>query len=563
MCRLLRLEEYSLLNRAVIRTNLARRVTLMRQQHTQQHDQSTAHTEFQHQKHTDVENTVEVEETRTNTAAALIEDLGIAVRLRKRALSWLPVPAITLSAALIAVRVLVSHSVTGIRPAYWALLATFLAGNAGMVALLFSGVTRLSKAMRALADTDDIQAVGVMAESLAAGEPALTMAGSALIRLLPHMTREHLEMLMSEQRKALREGLKCASIRRKYTQYNPALVLAILKAFERAGDEADLAVIKKLASRTALTSEQKSIRAAAVSCLAIMRARLMGDPTPQVLKANAASAADTSLSTEAGESLSARLRSLARIRRRNVAVTAAGALVGTGLALLSLSRFSEHATNNVLAASMLSCLAGMIFFALSGTYSQRNLTNALIHSDDLGIVPPLIQAAATIEISGTAAVMLLTRLLPRLRASDASLLDGNDRTLLHTAMVKHAGNREFILAALHALQQIGDRTSIHTVQRLADRTERRAADPELRDAAKECLEFLQQRAALTEANQTLLRSSSAAETPTDTLLRAIDNATPTAPDELLRTTSAPIVYEQSETADVQKNTLAFALQPVG
>jgi hypothetical protein len=349
----------------------------------------------------------------------------------------------------------------------------------------------------------------------------------------------------------------------RHSHYNPPLVIAILQAFARVGDENDLAEVERLASGKAALIVKNSLRTAAQRCHTIMKARISGDTHSALSRPNLSPTSESiTLSTEAVEFLSSRLSTIARIRRRNVAITAAGAVVGTGLAFLSLRGFPEsQATNTALMAGMLSCLASMIFFALSGTYAQRNLTNALIHSNDLQIVPPLIQAAATVEISGTTAVMLLTRLLPRMRASDANLLNADDRTLLHTAMVKHARNRGFVLAALKALQQIGDRASIPTVKRFAERGNRRGADPAIRDAAQECLEFLRQRAALSEANNTLLRASSSGDTPTDILLRAVDSPLPTAPEELLRTTAAPIVYEQIENDDAEKKIQTFAPQP--
>jgi len=407
-----------------------------------------------------------------------------------------------------------------------------------------------------------------MAEALSTVEPALSIAGSVLIRLLPHLDREQFETLTVEQRKALRKGLKGASARWKYTQYNPSLATAILQAFERVGDTDDLEVVQRLAAIRGATTEQESIRTAAERCLAAIRARISGDTESRSASSDSRPwvGPKASLSPETVETLSTRLRSLARIRRRNVAVTASGAVVGTVLAFVSATGFSRaQGAGNFLMAGMLGSLAAMVYFALSGTYAQRNLTNSLIHSDDLQIVPPLIQAAATVEVSGTAAVMLLTRLLPRLRASDANLLDATDRILLNTAIAKHSRNTSFVLAALKALQQIGDAASIPVVQRLAAQTGLRALDPAVRSAAKECLEFLNVRAAQTEANQTLLRASGAAEAPTDMLLRVVDSAAPTASDELLRTTAAPITYLQDENQSrndkVQQNVQAFTLQP--
>ncbi len=533
----------------------------MRQQYTDQNQETAADSIARVESPVDLETVKGIARDQTDVSAQKIEQLTSAVRRRKRSLSWLPLPTVTVFAILIAVRALLATDETGIRPVYWALLVAFLASNSCMMGLLFSGITRLKRAVVALGATDDVRAVGVMAESLSAGEPALSVAGSVLIRLLPDLSRERMEALSPVQREALRKGLLFASAPRMYTHYNPVLVIAILQALERCGDKSDLAVVELVARRKATTGEQESILAAAEKCRSAITARSIGDAGTRVvwMEDKQQNNSVTSLSSGAAESLSTRLRKLALLRRRNIGITAGSAVFGTALAFLSMSTLaSGHRLDTFLIPGMLISLASMIFFSFSGTYAQRNLTNALIHSDDLRIIPPLIQASATVEISGTTAVMLLTRLLPRMRASDSQLLSSDDRTLLHTAIAKHARNTEFVLAAISALQQVGEAPSIPTVQRLAERSGRGSADPSVREAARECLQFLQQRAAMSEANHTLLRASSQSAAPTDTLLRAIGGSTPTASSELLRTTSEPIVYAQPEAEEEQQNVQAFA-----
>jgi hypothetical protein len=542
-------------------------MTTMRQLQTEQHDERAARTLASDPTRADLQETEAFLEVSADAAIGLIHELSTAVRRRKRALSWLPVPIIITPTAVLAGLKLLAIGATGIVPVYQALLAATAVGSASLATLLFFGVNRLNKSVRALSDLDDIRAVGVMAESLSAGEPALSIAGSVLIRILPRMSRLDLERLTPEQRQCLLQGMLNSTSGLKYTYYNPALAIAILRALERIGDTTDAAAVKRLINRKAITPQQKSIREAAEKCLASLTTRSLSEMGTNVvwMEARLNQKEDNDLSAEAAGILSKKLGRIARIRRRNVSITAAGSVAGTVLAFLSIRIFAAGLpVHPVFTGGMLGSLATMIVFALSGTYAQRNLTNSLIHSDDLRIVPPLIQAAATVEISGTAAVMLLTRLLTRMRASDAGLLNPEDRTLLHTAMIKHSHNREFVLASLQALQQIGDVASIPTVQRLAEPTYWRAADPAVRGAALECLEFLKQRAALAEANQTLLRASDAGANSTEMLLRPVDNAIPIASGEMLRSTAAPIVYEQSESADIQQqNTQSFALQPTG
>jgi hypothetical protein len=85
------------------------------------------------------------------------------------------------------------------------------------------------------------------------------------------------------------------------------------------------------------------------------------------------------------------------------------------------------------------------------------------------------------------------------------------------------------IAALRALEQVGDETALPVVEKLA----KSAGDTQVRFAAQECLPFLQQRADQVRVEQTLLRASGPGSSA-DVLLRPASNGAEAAPQQLLR-----------------------------
>ena len=131
---------------------------------------------------------------------------------------------------------------------------------------------------------------------------------------------------------------------------------------------------------------------------------------------------------------------------------------------------------------------------------------------------------------------MLIKMLPRLQASDTNLITLRQRKLLYAILSKNERipwyNRywkpELKIAILRALEQIGDAKAVPVVEKVA-RTTRNA---EVRQAAEECLLFLQQRAEQTRLEQTLLRASTPATS--DMLLRPTVSTVTTEPQQLLR-----------------------------
>jgi hypothetical protein len=140
----------------------------------------------------------------------------------------------------------------------------------------------------------------------------------------------------------------------------------------------------------------------------------------------------------------------------------------------------------------------------------------------------------------------LRHLLPRVRASDAAYIAPDQmNALLHLGYSDDYG-QNLKIPLLTALEQIGDARALPVVEYLhAD------PSPQVREAARECLPFVQERVRRARESATLLRASAAtgAITPPDQLLRpAAAGMTPvTPPDQLLRAVEAQNAREQAPT----------------
>jgi ABC-type multidrug transport system fused ATPase/permease subunit len=177
------------------------------------------------------------------------------------------------------------------------------------------------------------------------------------------------------------------------------------------------------------------------------------------------------------------------------------------------------------------------FFGVFGasaamTQSHKNAALKLAEFDDLRSVGPLLDILdSDSEQVKQVATESLKRLLPRLQASDSSLL--NDDQLRMLGKVLESKDAEFVCAALKALEQVGDEKHLDKVQRLAEMHAKKPDKERIREAAQACLPYLTQRVENNLMAKTLLRASSGTDTG-DVLLRPVDHIPDHAPQELLR-----------------------------
>lgn len=127
----------------------------------------------------------------------------------------------------------------------------------------------------------------------------------------------------------------------------------------------------------------------------------------------------------------------------------------------------------------------------------------------------------------------LTRLLPKTQASDSQHLTSDEMQALIDAIRRQKDYPTFMLALLKGLEQIGDERALPNVEAL---TRDPYIFPAVRQAAWDCLPYLQIRAEQAEQAQTLLRASSGSEISPGTLLRPAQGVSTSSNDaqELLR-----------------------------
>ncbi len=159
----------------------------------------------------------------------------------------------------------------------------------------------------------------------------------------------------------------------------------------------------------------------------------------------------------------------------------------------------------------------------------------------------------------------LLKLLPRIRASDATYIDAEGMKALIGLLREDFDPLR--LAILQALEQIGDERAVPMVMDLRDSPRVRL---EVRQAAAECLPALENRARLaresatllrassglspTEASSVLLRPASSAEAAADNLLRPVENEV-VASSAQLETTDLPLFSAKLPSEAVSDDTV--------
>ena len=227
------------------------------------------------------------------------------------------------------------------------------------------------------------------------------------------------------------------------------------------------------------------------------------------------------------------------LRNRRIAKVGLGIYLGFVILMLVVG-IASHSHGFGGMGGMFGGFTGIIASMYAATNTQKKGVQALAEFDDLRAVPRLIEM---LEYKDTDikvdAAMLLEKLLPKLKATDAPLLTPEHHAILNRILAGKIGLKQdktelLRVATLQALQQIGDASSLPFVIELANGV---SPDPRIpvAQAARECLPFLQDRIEHLRQTQTLLRASDGNGTPTDMLLRPAMSATSNTPaEELLR-----------------------------
>ncbi len=166
---------------------------------------------------------------------------------------------------------------------------------------------------------------------------------------------------------------------------------------------------------------------------------------------------------------------------------------------------------------------------------QKSATEVIAQFDDVRYVPDLVDALAYSDkhMNGVA-VAALTNLLPRLPASDSERLDSEQRKLLHRWLTIKNKESALVQAILKALEQIGDERDLPSVQKMAEREASTQREKTLREAARQCLPYVEQRAEKNRVANTLLRAATASGPNMESLLRPVASSPRTDYEDLLR-----------------------------
>lgn len=158
---------------------------------------------------------------------------------------------------------------------------------------------------------------------------------------------------------------------------------------------------------------------------------------------------------------------------------------------------------------------GVYFLFASNKLSadQKKLIDLLALANHRRAVPALLTALTLPNVDALGSLFLaLKQSLPQLKASDAGLLDAQQRITLYQTLSARTfaiplwgkPRMEYQLTALKAVEQIGDETAVVYLRAI---TEDHFEHSNVQDAAKICLQAVQQRNDERRQSQTLLRAS--------------------------------------------------------
>lgn len=188
------------------------------------------------------------------------------------------------------------------------------------------------------------------------------------------------------------------------------------------------------------------------------------------------------------------------------------------------------------------CFCGYGFLWLNQRSSRAAvaLSTAIHKSSDVRALPFFIDNYRNIGSWG-ANEELITALFARLKMTDASLLHPRHRDALNQYLrVQTFYSVHIKVAILKAYQQIGDDSALETVRALLERNNSVSDWNEaiVRQAAEECLPYLQQNAGQVTQMQTLLRAAAPPE-KTEELLRPARGGADEPSETLLRAAHSP------------------------
>lgn len=379
-------------------------------------------------------------------------------------------------------------------------------------------------------------------------------ARTRLTALLPAASADDAAQLTDEQRSFLFDRL-----RESQAQADPDFVVAVLAALPTIGEENALAGVVRLSTMWACTSNLDPVKRAAQMCLPALEQRLLALRTAAAPNASATPVVDEAQAAPAAEPRAPVPPHVEEVLQRVEAemgnppqlrvpfLVAAWAVVVPGCAAYSVLLWRSGLWYWSMPVALFGLWATQLH-RLTLTARHRQIAQELAALDDVNAVGRLAEALAWPDPSlQSGAMVALTRLLPRMRASDACVLGAYQRTCLYRTLTPGMAwsHPDFVLALLKALEQVGDMGALPPVQALAAGRFRTARQRRVADAARDCLPYLTVVAGRNQQSQILLRASCAPGTAGERLLRPAEGVGSHDPEWLLRAADGPDVAEVS------------------
>ncbi len=387
--------------------------------------------------------------------------------------------------------------------------------------------------------------IGVMGEALLWPDKRIRKQASLMLtRLLQQMSQHEADLLTPEQRTNLLQHINM-----KMWKRDPDLVIALIRGVALWNDPQILPSLYHIAASKPRKYPQKELISELRGSIVRLERSLLKEGIPIKLAVNS-----TTIQTHESEVESKPVFSpeaLERISKLNeetqerIAGMRLGFLLATWLIIVPYTGYQavlgilHKSPLQMISFTMLMLLSTQLY-RLTLSKKQSEAAYKLALAEDVNAVGSLAETLdwPDVELNG-AARRALTKLLPRLKASDSHLLNDTQRQSLYKRLrMSHAvKNMGFTLAVLKSLEQIGDKSAVPYVQLLAESTSHTHSETRIREAAIECLPFLKIRAESTHNTQTLLRASSAEQSPKEMLLRPAANSSEAFPEQLLRAVS--------------------------
>lgn len=389
----------------------------------------------------------------------------------------------------------------------------------------------------------DLRWVGPLAQAINSPHSRVQGVSTQILsHLLPHLRPADAGLLNAQQRAALNQRL----IENKGRDSD--LNVAILAAWENVGDQESVAYVDRLAHGRAWQGGQRQVQEAARKCLPQLEKRLEEEQAARVSSGEAVreekaeNAIQTAGTRAVNKKVSEQLEKLDEERRKHTNPgMRMGFLIASWVFIVPYTAWMAYTTFDTnwklgVSWAVLSLISTQLH-RLTLSLRQSEEAKKLAQMDDVRGVGTLAEAlewpdASTQRVAAAA----LTKLLPRMTASDGTLLNAKQRATLYNILRKrNARSQEpLIKAILQALKQVGDHAAIPAVERLMDLPATSQRNIRIRTLAIDTRQFLDTTAQQQSISSTLLRASSAHETPSELLLRGAMLNSDEAPQQLLR-----------------------------